>query len=49
MGDYTGLTALNGRVYGVWTEKPENKSSRDTTIRIGVADFNAEKASKSAP
>jgi hypothetical protein len=49
MGDYTGLTALNGRVYGVWTEKPENKSSRDTIIRIGVADFNAEKASKSAP
>jgi hypothetical protein len=22
MGDYTGLAALNGRVYGVWTEKP---------------------------
>jgi len=21
-GDYTGLAALNGRVYGVWTEKP---------------------------
>ncbi len=23
-GDYTGLAALNGRVYGVWTEKPVN-------------------------
>jgi hypothetical protein len=46
MGDYTGITALNGRVYGVWTEKPENKSSRDTIIRIGVADFHAEKDSK---
>lgn len=22
MGDYTGLTALNGKVYGIWTEKP---------------------------
>lgn len=43
MGDYTGITALNGRVYGVWTEKPENKSSRDTIIRIGVADFHAER------
>jgi len=39
---------LNGRVYGVWTQKPENKSSRDTVIQIGVADFNAEKLS-SAP
>jgi hypothetical protein len=48
LGDYTGLTALHGRVYGVWTEKPENKSSRDTIIRIGVADFNAENGSKRA-
>jgi hypothetical protein len=46
LGDYTGITALNGRVYGVWTEKPENKSSRDTIIRIGVADFHAKKDSK---
>jgi hypothetical protein len=46
MGDYTGITALNGRVYGVWTEKPETKSSRDTIIRIGVADFRAERDSK---
>lgn len=22
IGDYTGLTALNGKVYGIWTEKP---------------------------
>jgi hypothetical protein len=47
MGDYTGITALNGRVYGVWTEKPENKSSRDTIIRIGVADFHAERIPRS--
>ena len=39
MGDYNGVAALNGRVYGIWTQKPENKSSRDTVIQIGVADF----------
>ena len=27
MGDYTGLAALNGKVYGVWTIKPETKSA----------------------
>lgn len=26
MGDYTGITALNGKVYGVWTIKPEEKA-----------------------
>jgi hypothetical protein len=44
MGDYTGIAALNGRVYGIWTEKPENKNSRDTIIRIGVADFGSERS-----
>ena len=48
IGDYNGIAALNGRVYGVWTQKPENKSSRDTVIQIGVADFSTEKLS-SAP
>ncbi len=38
MGDYTGLAALGGRVYGAWTEKPEGRS-RDTILRVGVADF----------
>ncbi|HEV2425285.1 MAG TPA: hypothetical protein VGZ29_10705 [Terriglobia bacterium] len=38
MGDYTGLAALGGRVYGAWTEKPEARS-RGTVIRVGVADF----------
>jgi hypothetical protein len=28
-GDYTGLAALNGRVYGVWTEKPVQTSPAD--------------------
>ncbi len=49
MGDYNGIAALNGRVYGVWTQKPENKSSRDTLIQIGVADFNVEKTATAAP
>ena len=49
MGDYNGISALNGRVYGVWTQKPENKSSRDTLIQIGVADFNVEKTATAAP
>jgi hypothetical protein len=49
MGDYNGIAALNGRVYGVWTQKPENKSSRDTLIQIGVADFNVEKTAVAAP
>ena len=39
IGDYNGLAAMNGRVYGIWTEKPENITTRDTVIRIGVADF----------
>lgn len=39
LGDYTGIAALAGRVYGVWTEKPTPKGSRDTTVRVGVADF----------
>jgi len=39
MGDYTGIAALNGRVYGVWTEKPQDAPGRDTVVRVGVADF----------
>jgi hypothetical protein len=34
MGDYTGLAAWNGRVYGVWTEKPnvpEGQGQRSST------------------
>jgi hypothetical protein len=39
LGDYTGLAASGGRVYGVWTEKPKG-DSRDTIVRVGIADFN---------
>jgi hypothetical protein len=40
LGDYTGLAASGDRVYGVWTEKPKG-DSRDTIVRVGIADFNA--------
>ena len=46
LGDYNGLTALNGRVYGIWPEeaqtpaKLENgRRGRNTIIRVGVAEF----------
>jgi hypothetical protein len=50
-GDYSGIAAYGGRVYGVWTEKPaatpesEKKSDevkakpRGTVVKVGVADF----------
>ena len=50
-GDYTGLAAFDGRVYGAWTEKPlvaaegEAKTEanpprpRGTVVKVGVADF----------
>lgn len=49
IGDYNGLAAMNGRVYGIWTEKPENITTRDTVIRIGVVDFSASAAANSSP
>ena len=51
MGDYTGIAALNHRIYGVWTEKPapiatdptaraaEARRPRNTLVKVGVADF----------
>lgn len=38
MGDYSGIAAYGGRVYGVWTEKPPSPG-RGTIVRVGVADF----------
>ncbi len=49
-GDYTGLAALGGRVYGAWTEKPpapeaprggnpKDHTAQRTIVRVGVADF----------
>lgn len=28
LGDYTGLAALDGRVYGIWTEKPQSTAQQ---------------------
>ena len=41
MGDYTGLAPMNGRVCGIWPERPANSTTRDTVIRIGIADFSS--------
>ncbi len=48
IGDYNGLAAMNGRVYGIWTEKPANLTTRDTVIRIGIADFSPASTAKSS-
>jgi hypothetical protein len=42
MGDYSGIAAHGGRVYGVWTERPKANGEtqpRGTVVRVGVADF----------
>lgn len=39
LGDYTGIAARDGRVYGIWTVKPANAGPRDSIIQIGQADF----------
>lgn len=41
LGDYTGLTALNNRVYGIWTSKSPTDTRRQSIIQIGSADFGA--------
>ncbi|HEV3154370.1 MAG TPA: sialidase family protein [Candidatus Baltobacteraceae bacterium] len=41
MGDYDGLAAWGGRVYGVWTEAAPAKGRRmPTVVRLGMAQFN---------
>jgi len=45
IGDYTGIAAYGGRVYGVWTEErprsghPSESPLHHTVVRLGVADF----------
>ena len=49
-GDYSGLAAYGGRVYGVWTEKPAEAKNQEsdkntkpqpkgTVVKLGTADF----------
>jgi len=42
MGDYTGLAALNGRVYGVWTTKPAVAAQRRFGMGIQMPRSRAE-------
>ena len=53
VGDYTGLAALNNKVYGAWSETepaektPPGERLRPRTItRVGIADFGAAPAAK---
>ncbi len=51
IGDYTGIAALNNKVYGAWTEvvppeqpkeknaPPSNRFRPHTVVKVGVADF----------
>jgi hypothetical protein len=46
IGDYTGIAARDGRVYGVWTEERPRSGGQEgesplhhTVVRLGVADF----------
>ena len=57
-GDYSGLAAFGGRVYGIWTEKPPNQTQaapssaegrprrQGTVVKVGVADFSSTTAGK---
>ena len=46
IGDYTGIAALGGRIYGVWTEERPRSAGKQaesplhrTVVRVGIADF----------
>jgi hypothetical protein len=44
LGDYLGISAMNGRVYGAWTEtaaRPRSGTAGrpSTVVKLGVADF----------
>ena len=41
LGDYTGLAAYGGRVFGIWTEQRPAKplTGHHTVVRVGTADF----------
>ena len=41
MGDYIGLAAWGGRVYGAWTAR--NGTEAKTSVEVGVADFGSDR------
>lgn len=57
-GDYTGIAAFGGRVYGAWTEKPDRANDSaakagdevtkksGTVVKVGVADFKNDAAAR---
>ena len=56
LGDYNGLAALGGRVYGIWPEEAQTpariengRRARNTILRIGVAEFAKEQAKPVRP
>ncbi len=43
IGDYTGIAAYGGRVYGVWSEQEPGPKSRNTVVKAGRAEWLATK------
>ena len=44
LGDYTGIAAYDGRVFGIWAEEratEDGPKSHHTVVRVGRADFHA--------
>jgi hypothetical protein len=41
IGDYTGIAAYGGKVFGTWSETrdPKDPKKHSTLVRVGVADF----------
>ncbi|HUZ47852.1 MAG TPA: sialidase family protein [Terriglobia bacterium] len=53
LGDYTGIAAYQGRVYGVWAEERPRSgrhsmgaAAHHTIVRLGLADFGSPSASR---
>ncbi len=54
LGDYNGIAALGGRVFGAWTVQPpfpqakpgqeHHAPPRDTVVQVGIADFSTRQA-----
>lgn len=47
LGDYTGISAMNGKVYGAWTEtvaRPRSGTAAkpSTVVKLAIADFKSE-------
>ncbi len=45
-GDYSGLTAFGGRVYGIWTEEPPPPASKESSDKDKIEDSNKPKSKR---